>query len=249
MTTCLVCDGDPAALAVTAEHLTRYDVRVIAVGTLAEIRSCLSRTRVDAVLVEAMLPDGDGIQFCNVIRSASDVPLLVVTAQDDSVNRILALEMGADDFIGKPFDPRELIARIRAVVRRRVGSLSSFPVRQNDRREAPDARSTMIRFGGMQLRIDWLDRQICHSSGEIVTVSAVEIRLLVAFTESPGVVLSRASLIDHAKIASGVRDRAIDLSISRLRGKLGDVASRPAIIATVRGHGYRLLAQVDNSMG
>ncbi len=246
MTTCLVCDSDSASRSITEQCLRSYNVQVQSAGLLADLKPRLLHNRVDAILIEAMLKDGDGLQFCSVIRSVVDVPLLVVSKQNDGVSRVLGLEWGADDYVGKPFDSRELLARIRAVIRRRSGDLSTTTTaRYGWGTQVSTPQRATIRVGQECIGIDWLDRKVCHPSGQVVALSASEARLLVALTDNAGALLSRADLIGLTGAPSEIQDRAIDLTVSRLRAKLGDKPSRPHIIATIRGMGYRFLAHVD----
>jgi DNA-binding response OmpR family regulator len=185
------------------------------------------RGRFDAVLLDLMLPGKDGLEVCRALRDRSDVPILVLTARGEEADRVLGLELGADDYLPKPFSPRELLARIRAVTRRARG-------------RAGPSRDT-IRVGALQL--DPAARRVTLDGAE-VALTGYEFSLLEALARRAGRVLSREQLMELAKgSAEDAFDRSIDVHVSRLRQKLGDDPKRPRLIKTVRGAGYLLAGE------
>jgi two-component system OmpR family response regulator len=191
--------------------------------------SLLERQRVDLVVLDIMLPGEDGLVLCRQLRASSDLPVIMLTALGEDTERIIGLEMGADDYLGKPFNPRELLARIRGVLRRAGGDVSG---------------SDAVRFA------DWtLDRNARHlisKEGVIVNLSTGEYRLLEAFVEHPNRVLSRDQLMDILQGRDwGPFDRSIDVQVSRLRRRLHDDARESALIKTVRGEGYLFTPRVS----
>ncbi len=183
----------------------------------------------DVVLLDVMLPGRDGIEVCRELRARSDVPVIMVTARGEEADRVLGLEIGADDYITKPFSSRELLARIRAVIRRRRGKAgpSSRPVQVG---------SLLVDPGAMRATLD----------GRALHLTAYEFALLRVLAERAGRVLSREQLLDLAQgSAESAFDRSIDVHISRLRQKLGDDPRDPKLLKTVRGSGYMLAAGTD----
>jgi two-component system OmpR family response regulator len=181
-----------------------------------------------------MLPGEDGLQLCRDLRARSNLPVIMLTARGEETDRIVGLEMGADDYLAKPFNPRELLARIKSVLRR----ARSLPENLE-----PDAVSSFA-FAGWTL--DVATRNLTAPDGVVVPLSGTEFKLLRAFLAHPNRVLSRDQLIDFMiSRDAGPFDRAIDVQVSRLRQRLRDDAREPRIIKTVRGEGYVLAAQVE----
>src|SRR3989339_634414 len=183
----------------------------------------------DIVIVDIMLPEIDGFEVCKRIRKESNVPILMLTARGDVADRIVGLELGADDYLPKPFEPRELVARIRAVLRRAGG-------------QAPRAPGPELRFAGWTFHR--VHRQLKAADGLVVPLSAAEFRLLSALVDRPGQALSRERLLEITR-APGVQasERSIDLAVSLLRSKLGDEDA--LLIRTLRGAGYLFAAKVN----
>jgi len=195
----------------------------------------LSRGRFDAVILDVMLPDMDGFEVCRRLRAFSDVPVLMLTARGDPEDRIVGLELGADDYLPKPFNPRELLARIKSVLRRH----RSVP--ENLQPE----RARALHFAGWTL--DLSARNLVSPQEVVVALSGAEFRLLRVFLSYPNRVLSRDQLMDlTVGREADPLDRSVDVQVSRLRQRLGDDAREPAIIKTVRGEGYVLAASVEN---
>jgi len=224
MPSCLLVDDDDIRTLVGG-YLQRFDIEVEAVGDGTAMRDALARRRPDVLLLDLMLPGESGLDLCRWVRAHDPgLPVLMLTAQGDPISRVLGLELGADDYIAKPFEPRELVARINAVLRRATV------------RGPGDPASPMVRFDGWTL--DTLQRHLTSPAGVLTALSNAEFKLLKAFVERPMRVLSRADLLDLTG-ASDITDRSIDLAVSRLRAKLGG----EALIRTVRGAGYSFNAR------
>ena len=184
----------------------------------------------DAVVLDLMLPDGDGLTVCREIRARSDVPILMLTARGEEADRIVGLEIGADDYLPKPFNPRELLARLRAILRRRAG-------------ESPASAGEMLRFG--RLAIDRAARRVLVD-GEERTLTGHQFDLLCVLAESAGRVLSREQLMDRVRgEALEAFDRSIDVHISRIRAAIEDDPKNPRRIVTLRGAGYLFVRRQD----
>ncbi len=220
----LLVEDDARLAALTAEYLRERGVVVsVASDGVRGLEEAL-RHRFDAVLLDLMLPGKDGLEVCREIRARSDVPILVLTARGEEADRVMGLELGADDYLPKPFSPRELLARIRAVVRRARG------------RAGPADRT--VRVG--RLALDPGARRATLGGRELV-LTGYEFSLLYALASRAGRVLSREQLIDLAGgSADEAFDRSVDVHVSRLRQKLRDDSRRPRLLKTVRGAGYML---------
>ena len=246
MITCLIVDDDPALRELVGDHLSRYGLQARLADSAAAMRRELQRGGIDIVLLDLMLPDGDGIELCRDLRMHSKIPVIMVTAQGDPISRVLGLEMGADDYVSKPFEPRELLARIHALMRRSSGTLAPT-AEGSDSGATPRFESpglpTPRGFGGWQ--IDWRNRMLISPEGVGLSLSNVEYRLLAAFAEHPGEVLSRGQLVELTRsAASESNERSIDLAVSRLRAKLRESLENPQFIRTVRGRGYQFTAEL-----
>ncbi len=233
LTRCLVVDDDPELLQSVSDYLRRFGFEAVAASTAAQMRSLLSQGGVDVVVLDVMLPDGDGLSICAALRQrpeTANLPVIMLTAQGDPHSRVLGLELGADDYIAKPFEPRELVARIKAVLRRR-----SAP--------SGGGGDGSVEFAGW--RFDRLKRQLLSPQQVVVPLSSAEYRLLSAFVERPRRVLTRDQLLDATR-GQGVvvADRAIDLAVSRLRQKLSAAQDGEQLICTIRGEGYIFDAEV-----
>jgi two-component system OmpR family response regulator len=196
----------------------------------------LTTAKIDLVVLDVMLPDSSGLDLCRALRAHSTLPVILLTALKEDVDRIIGLEIGADDYLGKPFNPRELVARIRAVLRR-VSEAAPSP--------APEAG--MYRFAGFTA--DPATRQVTAVDGRDVGLTAAEFELLIAFLARPGRMLSRNQLLDITQRRdAGPFDRSIDVLVSRLRRKLGESADAP-ILKTQRNGGYQLAVRVERVEG
>ncbi len=229
----LVVDDDREIRALLSEYLEQAGYRVTAVADGREMRRAVDSSRVDLVVLDLMLPGEDGLSLCRDLRSRSRLPILMLTARGEETDRIVGLEMGADDYLPKPFNPRELLARIRSVLRR----AQSLPPNLE-----PQPAGHFF-FAGWKL--DAATRELVAADGLVVPLSGAEYRLLRVFLEHPQRVLSRDQLLDLAQGRETVLfDRSIDVLVGRLRRRLNDDAREPRLVKTVRGQGYVLAASV-----
>jgi two-component system, OmpR family, response regulator len=230
----LIVDDDQRLTAMVSDYLVAAGFSVDTRPNGAEGLAALTRNPFDAVILDIMLPDTDGFEICRQIRTRSEIPVLMLTAKGEETDRIIGLEIGADDYLPKPFNPRELLARIRAVLRRTID--------RADRKVEPAARA--IRFSGWTL--EPARRRLLNPEGAEVTLTGGEYDLLVALLDRANRVLTRDMLLDLLRgRQAGPFDRAIDVAISRLRRKLEDDGRRAQIIKTVRGGGYVLASDVE----
>ena len=231
----LIVDDDAEIRQLLGDYLQENGFRVTTAADGKGLRAALAAGQPDLIILDVMLPGEDGISLCRAVRARSEVPIIMLTARGDDTDRIVGLEVGADDYVPKPFNPRELLARVKSVLRRS----NSLP--PNLRRE--EAR--WFRFAGWSL--DAVTRNLTAPDGVVVPLSATEFKLLRTLLDHPGRVLTRDQLIElMLSRDAGPFDRALDVQISRLRHRLGDDAKEPAIIKTVRGQGYVLAAAVDS---
>jgi len=235
MTRCLLVDDDSEIRSSLADYLQRFGMSVLAVATGAQMRRAVKSEVFDLVILDVMLPDDNGFDLCKWMRQNHATPIIMLTAQGDPISRVVGLEIGADDYVGKPFEPRELVARINAVLRRSpAGESASRGVTQRS-----------VRFEGWSL--DRLQRLLVSPAQVVVALSNAEFRLLAAFVDHAGRVLSRDQLVDFTVTPRvEVNHRSVDLAVSRLRQKLGDAPRDPSLIRTVRGEGYLFDAKVDS---
>jgi two-component system, OmpR family, response regulator len=230
----LVVDDDAEIRDLLREYLEKNGYRVTTVADGKGMWTALEPGRPDIVVLDLMLPGDDGLTLCRKLRSRSEVPVIMLTARGEETDRIVGLEVGADDYLAKPFNPRELLARIKSVLRR------SRTLPDNLQPET----AGRMRFAGWTL--DLAARNLVSPAGVVVALSGTEFRLLRVFLAHPNRVLNRDQLIDFmlSRDASPF-DRSIDVQVSRLRHRLGEDAKEPAIIKTVRGEGYVLSAPVE----
>ncbi|MBB3236791.1 response regulator [Phyllobacterium endophyticum] len=197
------------------------------------MRRILERQVVDLIILDVMMPGEDGITLCRQVRASGDIPIIFLTAMAEDTDRIVGLELGADDYLVKPFNPRELLARIRAVLRRATSAASARPIL--DRR--------IVRMG--HWKVDLGRQEIFGDDGAGIPLSTAEFRLLKVFIERPGLILSREQLLDMTVgRTADIFDRSIDNQISRLRKKLEENPRSPSIIRTHWGGGYSLCTEV-----
>ncbi|ALJ34215.1 response regulator [Azospirillum brasilense] len=225
----LVVDDDREIRTLLSQFLTRHGFRVTGAKDGVEMMRTLDSARVDLIVLDLMMPGEDGLSLCRRLRAAPETaqtPVIMLTAMGEETDRIVGLEMGADDYLAKPFSPRELLARVKAVLRRASGP----PV-------AGGAVGKTLGFEGWTL--DLAKRELRSPDGVLVQLSAGEYDLLVAFVEHPQRVLTRDQLLDLARGRSAVPfDRSIDVQVSRLRRKIEPDPADPTMIKTVRGGGY-----------
>lgn len=224
----LALDDDADIRHVLVEYLSGHDLRVTAVGTGREMLALLGSEAVDALLLDLRLPGEDGLGLARQARELSRVPIIILSGRTDEADRVMGLELAADDYITKPFSPRELLARIRAVLRR-------AQIENQDASHAPDVRA--FRFAGWELNLRL--HRLTAPDGRRVDLTNSEFSLLSAFASAPQRVLSRDQLLERSRLHSlEVYDRAIDVTILRLRRKIERDPADPQIIRTERGAGY-----------
>lgn len=226
----LIVDDDHDIRELLTQYLRRAGLQATAVADGRQMRAVLAAARIDLVVLDLMLPGEDGLALCRQLRGESgpQLPVLMLTARGDEVDRILGLEMGADDYLAKPFAARELLARIRSVLRRTRMLPPNLAV-------AEPARC--LAFGSW--RLDTTARHLVDAAGTLVALSGAEYRLLRVFLDRPQRVLTREQLLDLTQgRGAEVFDRSIDLLVSRLRQRLGDGPREPRYIKTVRNEGY-----------
>ena len=229
----LVVDDDREIRDLLARFLAKHGLRVTTARDGAEMNKALSDWKIDLVVLDLMLPGEDGLSLCRRLRATSPLPVIMLTAMGEDTDRIVGLEMGADDYLAKPFNPRELLARIKAVLRR--GSGLSRPGK---------TAGSALRFAGWIL--DLATRRLESPEGVVVALSGGEFDLLQAFVEHPRRVLSRDQLLDLSRgRAAAPFDRSIDIQVSRLRRKIEADSKEPRIIQTVRGGGYIFTPEVE----
>ena len=230
----LVVDDDPAIRELLSAYLERNDLRVTTVANGAAMRALLGKQVIDLVVLDLKLGAESGLDLARRLREQSAIPIVMLSGQSDEADRVMALELGADDYLNKPFSPRELLARVRAILRRR-----RLDVRQQ-RMEGLRA----YRFDGWELNLN--TRQIVSPKGQHAALTNGEFSLLVALLGARGRILSRAQLLELSRLhGDEVYDRAVDVLIMRLRRKLGEDSTNPRCILTIRGAGYRVGASVE----
>lgn len=231
----LVVDDDAEIRQLLSTYLQENGYRVTAVPDGRGMRAALAAGQPDLIILDVMLPGEDGVSLCRAVRARSEVPVIMLTARGDETDRVVGLEVGADDYVPKPFSPRELLARVKSVLRR------SKALPPNLRPQ----EGRWFRFAGWQL--DAVTRNLTAPDGVVVPLGATEFKLLRTLLDHPGRVLSRDQLIElMLSRDAGPFDRALDVQISRLRQRLREDAREPAIIKTVRGQGYVLAAAVES---
>jgi two-component system OmpR family response regulator len=230
----LIVDDDSDIRGLLTRYLEKNGLRATAVGDGRAMWRALDGGAFDLIVLDLMLPGDDGLTLCRMLRAQSEIPVLMLTARGDETDRIVGLEMGADDYVPKPFSARELLARIKVILRR-TRSLPPNLKPQDD---------GLMRFAGWAL--DTARRQLVSPEGAITPIGGAEYKLLRVFLAHPNRVLSRDQLLDLSQgREADPLDRSIDVQVSRLRQRLGDDPKSPALIRTVRGEGYVLSAPVD----
>jgi two-component system, OmpR family, response regulator len=231
----LVVDDDPDVRELVVEYLGNNDLRVTAASSGREMFEVFDRESIDLVLLDLKLPGEDGMQLARALRERATVPIVLLTGRNEEADRVMGLELGADDYVTKPFSPRELLARVRAVLRR-YQVQATLPERDSTRRA--------FRFAGWELNLR--TRRLTAPDGASVELSNGEFSLLNALCRAPQRVLSRDQLLSMSRLHEAeVYDRTIDVQIRRLRLKLEADTANPALIVTERGAGYRLASDVE----
>jgi len=223
----LMIDDDRRLAEMVSDYLGGAGFRLTLAPTAREGEALLKREAFDAVILDLMLPDADGLEVCRRLRTSNDLPILMLTARGEPMDRVIGLEVGADDYLGKPFEPRELLARLRAVLRRRT---------------APRG-ADILRFG--RLEID-KGARLVRLDGEERAITSYQFALLLALAERAGRVLSRDALMDVLKGEKlEAFDRSVDVHVSRIRAAIEDDPKKPRRILTVRGAGYVFAREQD----
>jgi two-component system, OmpR family, response regulator len=233
----LVVDDDPRIRQMLTRYFEQEGYRVSAAADGAAMRAQLSAKPIDVILLDVVMPGEDGLTIAREIRAKSDVGIIMLTGRDEVLDRVVGLEVGADDYIAKPFHLREVLARVKSVVRRRKPA--SSPTVRNEK-----SGEDVIRFDGWVL--DTARRRLVSPSGEDVALTSGEFDLLAALAKHPGRVFSRETLMEHTR-GHGLKtfDRSIDAQIARLRKKIERDPKNPAIVKSVRAVGYVFTAKVD----
>lgn len=228
----LVVDDQRDIRDLLARYLVKHGLRASVAENAEAARKLLRAARIDLIVLDIMMPGEDGLSFTRSLRATQDVPVILLTAMGEETDRIVGLEVGADDYLPKPFNPRELLARIKAVLRR----AKSMP--------SPPASKGELCFD--RWRLDLARRELIDQSGVAVPLSSGEYRLLLAFLERPGMVLTRDQLLDLTRGRSAQAfDRSIDNQISRLRRKIERDPRNPSLIKTAWGDGYSFAGEVS----
>jgi DNA-binding response OmpR family regulator len=231
----LVVDDDADIRELVGEYLARNDMRVSAAASGPAMFELFDREAIDLVLLDLKLPGEDGMQLARRLRERAAVPIVLLTARNEEADRVMGLELGADDYVTKPFSPRELLARVRAVLRR-YQVQATLPERDHTRRA--------FRFAGWELNLR--TRRLLAPGGAAVELSNGEFSLLAALCRAPQRVLTRDQLLSMSRLHEAeVYDRTIDVQIRRLRLKIELDPAHPALILTERGTGYRLSCEVQ----
>jgi len=230
----LIVDDDDDIRSLLSEFLERNRLTVFQAPDGAVMQNILNSQHIDLVVLDLNLPGEDGLSLCRKLRTNSNIPVIMLTAKTDPIDRIVGLETGADDYVCKPFEPLELLSRIRSVLRR---------TRQSGLDASDTHDSVKIHFSGWTL--DLTARHLLDPLGVVISLSGAEFRLLKIFLDRPNRVLNRDMIMDimHGRDASAF-DRSIDLQVSRLRQKIEVDQKSPAIIKTVRNEGYVLATSV-----
>jgi two-component system, OmpR family, response regulator len=228
----LIVDDDGQIRQLLAGFLKENGLDVALARDGVEMRTALSGQAIDLVVLDLMLPGIGGLDLCRELRRTSSVPVIMLTAKGDETDRIVGLEVGADDYLAKPFNPRELLARIKAVLRRSRADAGAIPANRGG-----------YAFEGW--RVDLLRRELINPDGALVELSGAEFDMLIAFMENPNRVLTRDRLLETARNrTSDVFDRSVDVLISRLRRKIEQGGDGAEVIKTVRGAGYLFMPKV-----
>jgi len=234
----LIVDDDAEIRQLLKTYLEKHGLRASTAENGIAMRDVLSKTSIDLIVLDLMMPGDDGLSLCRRLRADSNTPIIMLTALGEETDRIVGLEMGADDYLAKPFNPRELLARINSVLRR-ARALPESVVQSEPKGE--------LHFAGLIL--DTVARHLISAEGVVVPLSGGEYRLLRVFLERPNRVMSRDQLLELVSgKEAGPFDRSIDVQVGRLRKRLGDDSREPRLIKTVRSAGYVFTANVEEQV-
>jgi two-component system OmpR family response regulator len=231
----LAIDDDPSVRQMIVDYLGDNDIKVTALPSGQTIAEVMARHTIDLLILDLKMPGEDGMQIARKLRGESDIPIIILTGRKEEADRVMGLELGADDYLTKPFSPRELLARVRALLRRsRIHETVADGL----------ARVRAYRFAGWELNVRV--RRLTSPQGETIPITNSEFNLLVAFLAAPQRVLSREQLLDSSRLHNDeVFDRSIDVQVGRLRRKIEPKGSRSELIRTERGAGYVFAANVE----
>jgi DNA-binding response OmpR family regulator len=232
MTRILLIDDDEKLGELLKAYFQRFDMQLDNAVRPSEGLMKIQRDKPDLVILDGMLPEQDGFDVCRTIRKTSSIPVVMLTARGDVTDRIVGLEIGADDYLSKPFEPRELVVRIQNVLRRS--------------RAAEEENSKLLRFGTLQVDTE---RRTAELEGNPLDLTTMEYQLLVLFASNPGRTFNRDEILNELRgIDAQLFSRSVDILVSRLRQKLGDTSRQPRFIKTVWGTGYAFIG-VDPAAG
>lgn len=222
----LLIDDDKKHSELLRDYMKQFGISLDCAGDANEGFRKLSRTDPDLLLLDVMLPGKDGFEICREVRRTSQIPIIMLTARGDVVDRVSGLEIGADDYVGKPFEPRELVARIQTILRRS---------------SATDSRSPVMRFEGLDIDEDTKEARV---DNQRVELTSMEFGLLTILARRAGKKVSRDEILNELRgIDAAIMTRAVDIMVSRLRQKLGDTVKPPRFIQTIWGTGYAFVAR------
>ena len=231
----LAVDDDPSVRQMIVDYLGDNDILVTALPSGQTIAEVMARHTIDLLILDLKMPGEDGMQIARKLRGESDIPIIILTGRNEEADRVMGLELGADDYLTKPFSPRELLARVRALLRRS---------RTHETVADGLARIRAYRFAGWELNVRV--RRLTSPQGEPIAITNSEFNLLVAFLAAPQRVLSREQLLDSSRLHNDeVFDRSIDVQVGRLRRKIEPKGSRTELVRTERGAGYVFAANVE----
>ncbi len=230
----LAVDDDPIIREMIADYLKKHDLRCTVVADGRAMREVLAAEVVDLIVLDLKLRTEDGMNLARTLRDDSTIPIIMLTGRSDEADRVMGLELGADDYVTKPFSPRELLARIRTVLRRRHAEV----------RQGRPEGIRAYRFDGWELNLN--TRRLTAPGGEVTVLSKGEFSLLVVFLGAPHRILNRDQLLDLSRLHNDeVYNRAVDIQIMRLRRKIEPDSAKPKYIRTERGNGYVFSVNVD----
>jgi len=231
----LIVDDDQALRETLADFFEMEGYGTLQAGNVAEARLCLNRDNPDLLLLDINMPGGDGLSFATEVRTSRATPIIILSGKGSMIDRVVGLEVGADDYVAKPFELRELLARVRAVLRRSRTTVPAGPAAEDQDRTARFAAFVLIPSR----------RQLTAANGEGIELTGAEFNLLAAFVERPNRILTRDAIADLTRRDDwDAFDRSIDTLVSRLRRKLAPFADASQLIQTVRGEGYVLAAEI-----
>ncbi|MBF0161909.1 MAG: response regulator [Magnetococcales bacterium] len=237
----LIVDDDPDICVLVSRFLEKNGFRASTAEDGNGLQAVLKRGVVDLIVLDLMLPDEDGLVLCRNLRATSNIPVIILSARGEDLDRIIGLEMGADDYLSKPFHPRELLARVRSVLRRTRQPVVAETVSATE-------KDLVYHFAGW--RLDVPTRQLYSPQGEKVFLSGSEFAMLRTFLDFPNQILSREQLLEHVHNREHeTYERTIDMQVSRLRRRLCEDSKTPTLIKTVRSAGYVLSVRVVKEGG